>query len=91
MTNLDNPAILMTVRQRFGPFQIAEVAVPEDTEQVQVRGVSLYPVDWATVESVAKDSGATTSAALRLIIREWVRMKATEVSIVLQEHEEEAT
>ena len=64
--------------------------MPEDTEQVQVRGVSLYPADWATVESVAKDYGATTSAALRLIIRDWVRMQAREAGIVLEDDKEAA-
>lgn len=45
-------------------------------EQVQTRSVSLYPVDWATLDAIAHDNGLSTSAALRTVIRDWVRMQA---------------
>lgn len=59
-------------------------------EQVQTRSVSLYPADWSTLDAIARDNGLSTSAALRTVIRDWVRMQAREVGIVLEE-EPEAT
>jgi hypothetical protein len=41
------------------------------------RNVSMYPDQWALVESVAEDAGKLSlSAALRLILSEWQQLKA---------------
>ena len=44
--------------------------------RVEPRNVTMYPVQWATVDSFAKDTGyPSTSAALRRIVDEWVQLK----------------
>jgi hypothetical protein len=51
-------------------------------EKVEPRNVSMYPLDWATVEAYAKDMGyPSTSAALRRIVDEWKRLKGKEVGV----------
>ena len=45
--------------------------------QTVVRGVSLRPVDWATIDAHAKDAGLLSrSAGLRSILAEWRQLKA---------------
>lgn len=39
---------------------------------VEPRNVTMYPIQWATVDAYAKDGGySSTSAALRRIVDEW--------------------
>ena len=41
-----------------------------------VKGVSLRPIDWATIDAHAKDEGLISrSAGLRSIIDQWIGMK----------------
>lgn len=48
----------------------------ESTSKYITRSVSLFPTQDATVSSFAKDSGLENySAALRMIINEWQKMK----------------
>ena len=43
-----------------------------------VKGVSLRPEDWATIDAHAKDAGLISrSAGLRSILAEWQQMKST--------------
>lgn len=45
------------------------------------RSVSLYPVQDAAVEAMAKDSGLENySAALRMIINQWLKYEAARVA-----------
>jgi len=45
-------------------------------QSVEPRTVSMYPADWMKVERIANTSGVRSlSAALRLIISEFERMK----------------
>jgi hypothetical protein len=39
------------------------------------QNVSFMPVDFATVQAVAKDAGLTFSGSLRVIIRDWVKQQ----------------
>lgn len=43
----------------------------ETKSGVNVRGVSLYPEDWAIIEHSANVSNRSISGMLRLIVREW--------------------
>jgi len=48
---------------------------------VEPRNVSMYPRDWEIIDCEAKRLDLTsTSAALRVIVREWRRMKDEESS-----------
>lgn len=50
--------------------------VKTSDEKVEIRTVSMYPGDWATVESFADTMGyPSTSSALRRIIDEWLELK----------------
>ena len=41
------------------------------------RNISMYPDQWALVESVAQEAGTPSlSAAVRLILSEWQQLKA---------------
>ncbi len=42
------------------------------------QNVSMYPADWDLVKAEAECKGLTTSAALRMILREWQSMKEAE-------------
>jgi hypothetical protein len=45
------------------------------TDTVIPRNISMYPIDWETVDQVAKDYGhQSRSAAIRHIIRDWQRL-----------------
>lgn len=45
-------------------------------ELVEPRSVSMYSLQWATVEALARDNGyPSVSAALRRIVEEWVEMR----------------
>ena len=47
-----------------------------DDEHVVAANVSLYPRDWDVVDQVKERYGqGTRSAALRLIIRDWVNVR----------------
>jgi hypothetical protein len=49
----------------------------EDNNRVMARNVTMYPVQWATVDAFAKDGGyPSTSAALRRIVDEWLEAQA---------------
>ena len=49
----------------------------EDRELVEAKNITLLPSHWATIYTFAKDrSYASTSAALRRIIDEWVILTA---------------
>ncbi len=43
----------------------------QETERVEVRGVSMYPEDWTEVIVLARTRRISVSGALRQIIREW--------------------
>jgi hypothetical protein len=43
----------------------------------------MYPSDWATVDSHAKDMGLNTSSSLRFIIREWRQFKGAQLGFQL--------
>ncbi len=45
-------------------------------EKAVAKNISMYPSDWQTVAQVAGHMGVNTSLSLRLIIRDWQRMKA---------------
>lgn len=45
---------------------------------VERRSVSLYPEDWAEVDTMARVRGSGVSGALRMIIREWRDMRDPE-------------
>ncbi len=45
-------------------------------EKAIAKNISMYPSDWQTVAQVADQMGVNTSLSLRLIIRDWQRMKA---------------
>jgi hypothetical protein len=51
--------------------------MPEET--VEPRNVTMYGLDWATVDALAKDLGLTTSSALRVIVREWRMFKGSQL------------
>jgi hypothetical protein len=58
--------------------------VPEEkSELVESRAVTMYPSDWATVDSHAKDMGLNTSSSLRFIIREWRQFKGAQLGFQL--------
>ncbi len=40
------------------------------------KNISMYPTDWRIVAQVANQVGVNTSLSIRLIIRDWLRMKA---------------
>ena len=42
------------------------------TERVEIRGVSMYPSDWETVEAFARAEGRSVSDALRRIVKQWL-------------------
>jgi hypothetical protein len=43
------------------------------------RNISMYPDQWALVESVAQDAGKLSlSATVRLILSEWQQLKAAD-------------
>jgi hypothetical protein len=44
-------------------------------ENVVAQNVSMYPVDWALVNTEAERMGVSTSAALRFIVRDWSTLK----------------
>lgn len=44
-------------------------------QRVEPGNVTLYPIDWATIDALAKDKGLGRSAALRIIVREWTELK----------------
>lgn len=46
-----------------------------DGDSVERRSVSLYPQDWAEVDTLARTAGGSTSGALRRIIREWSNLR----------------
>jgi len=39
------------------------------------RNVSFKPVDFATIQSTAKDSGLSFSGGVRVIVRQWVKQQ----------------
>jgi len=43
-------------------------------EYVESRNVSMYRQDWAIVEALALRMAISTSAALRIIVRQWVKL-----------------
>jgi hypothetical protein len=51
-----------------------EVAMSTD-ERAIGQNVSMYPADWELVKAEAECKGLTTSAALRMILREWQSMR----------------
>jgi len=58
----------------------------QPTEMVERRSVSMYGTEWAVAEAVSKDAGLNNvSAAIRMIVTEWARMKAAQNGIKLSE------
>ncbi len=45
-------------------------------KKATAKNISMYPSDWQTVAQVADKVGVNTSLSVRLIIRDWQRMKA---------------
>jgi hypothetical protein len=45
-------------------------------DKAQFTGVMLYDKDRAVLTQVAKDHGLSMSAAVRMIVAEWVRLRA---------------
>ena len=53
-----------------------------DKDLVEARNVTMYPVQWATVDAYAKDRGyPSTSAALRRIVDEWKQFKGAQLGL----------
>ena len=58
-----------------------------DKDLVEPRNVTMYPVQWATVDAYAKDRGyPSTSAALRRIVDEWKQFKAAQLELPGVQH-----
>lgn len=49
-----------------------------EREKAQFTGFTLYDEQRAVLVQVAKDNGLSQSAALRMIISEWVRLRAAQ-------------
>ncbi len=49
------------------------------------KNISMYPQDWQIVKQVADGIGVNTSLAVRLIIRDWQRLKANRKSALALE------
>lgn len=45
--------------------------MPQNEERVEARNVSLYPSDWNIIDEYGTPMGLNTSAALRVIVRQW--------------------
>ena len=59
-------------------MSIAKGKAMIEDQLTEARNITMYPLDWATATQVAKDNGlGSVSAGLRFIIRDWIRLKAT--------------
>ena len=57
----------------------------QQRDNVEARNVTMYPVQWATVDSFGKDYGyPSTSAALRRIVDEWQQFKGAQLPLDAQ-------
>ena len=62
--------------------------MPENgnNDKVEPRNVTMYPLEWSTVDAYAKDMGyGSTSAALRRIVNEWKQFKSQQLAFDLSQ------
>jgi ABC-type uncharacterized transport system YnjBCD ATPase subunit len=54
-------------------------------DRVEARNVSMYPVQWAAVDQLAKDGAyGGTSEALRQVVREWLMFKRSQLALPME-------
>ena len=57
-----------------------------NNDKVEPRNVTMYPLEWATVDAYAKEMGyGSTSAGLRRIVNEWKQFKSTQLALDLSQ------